>query len=195
MNAEQTLQQSETRTREALEKASQAELARHTSEIENARLSEEVKRYKLHLEFLEQEISRAGESIQALESQIEESRRAATHSRRLAEQYKDALAESRAREAGREEGKRIGLMRGYSDGRLKGWQAGKSEGFVQGRTVGIEQGRQEGEELGRMDERERALQAFDRFLVRGSGNGSRSGMSDAGEETNSVPVSHSKHDR
>lgn len=188
VQAEQVLQQSETRAREAIERAVAAERARHVTEIENARLGEETKRYKLHVDFIEQELRRTVADMQSLETQLEESKRVASRSRRLAEQYKDALTESRAREEGREEGKRIGLMRGYSDGRLKGWQAGKSEGFAQGRSAGIEQGRQEGEEVGRMDERERALQAFDRFLAGTSrGAGSRSEMSEAsGEGANVV---------
>ena len=57
-------------------------------------------------------------------------------------------------------------------------------------SVGIEEGRQEGEEYGRMDEREKALQAFDRFL---SGNlkqtGSRSGMSDGSGDVDNIAVS------
>ena len=164
-DAESAAQLAQSRERDAAAKIVLSEQARYRSELDNARLQEEIKRYTMQIDMMQKQVEQAQDEIKTLSAQREEAEEAAAKARETARQYKQALSDTRAREEGREEGRRMGLMRGYSDGQLEGWQTGRQEGFEEGRTFGKVEGKKEGEKEGRTQERKRALQEFDRFVV------------------------------
>ncbi|KII92068.1 hypothetical protein PLICRDRAFT_36838 [Plicaturopsis crispa FD-325 SS-3] len=112
------------------------------------------------------------------------------HGRMLGEQAAVKQAQSEGWEAGREVGREEAQEEAFEAGRADGFEAGRFDGFEEGRKLGYDEGRKVGKEEGRKlgkeeglvqgrnegrkEERQNAMQAFDRFLATEDDNDPRS---------------------
>lgn len=179
--AEQRAAQAEARMRDMNLKIGAADAARRTSELDSTRLKEEMKRFQLQIDSLERDLKRAQENARLLEKRRAEAEENAAKSRDGARKFQIALADSQARDEGREDARRMEIQKWYDIGRQEGWDAGRKEGFQEGKSLGFKQGKlvgfeegrsagrergwDEGLQEGKREEREHALQAFDKFLA------------------------------
>jgi hypothetical protein len=183
----------ETRVRELQIRLSSTDISRHQAELDATRSKEEIRRYQMQAEISERELQRIRADNTTLTRQRENAERESSKAREQAREYLQRIREYEARDDGREEGRRIGIRKGYNAGweecwpvahaeghslgfeagQAEGYSEGHSEGFDAGRLAGFEEGRKkgradgmyEGMERGRKEERELALDAFDKFLA------------------------------
>ena len=103
--------------------------------------------------------------FQARQEGREEGRRLEA-TRRYNDGREDGFEDGRAEgfEQGHAEGFEEGRTEGYASGRSEGYNAGRLIGFEEGRKVGWNEGYDEGLQTGRKQEREHALNAFDKFM-------------------------------
>lgn len=199
--AESRVQFSESRALELQMRLSSSDASRHQAELDSARSKEELRRYQMKLEISERELLRVRGNVAILTRQKEDAEREANKARDLSRDYLQKIREYEAREDGREEGRRIGQRKGYnvgweecwpvahaeghgegygagrsegySDGHAKGYKAGKVVGYDEAKKKAKAEGFSEGLDRGRKEERERALDAFDKLLAQEVGdNGS-----------------------
>lgn len=178
--AEQRAEHAETRAREMASRIGVAENGQHTAELHSIRSKEEMQRLQMNLETMQRELRRANEDIDTLEAKKLEVEQHAAKSRDVAKKFQMALNDFQAREEAMEDTRRLEIQRWYDIGRQEGWDAGredgfeegKEEGFRNGKKYGLEEGRRTGRERGwregsaqgQKEERQRALEAFDKFL-------------------------------
>jgi len=192
----------ESRVRELQMKLSNSEATKHSADLETERARDETSRLKMQMEMLEREVQRLRNSLSNMTKRKDDAEREASESQDVARKAEQRLREYEAEQEGRDEGRRLASKKNYDagwrecwpvaheDGRTQGYEEGHGEGYAKGRTdakltfyeegrkKGKSEGFQEGIERGMREERDRALEEFDKFL----------------EEEVSASV-HERHDR
>lgn len=121
----------EQRARELVIRFKEANEGRLAAQQDTARVSEELRLYKLQLENAQREILRAQELLDTVEAQRHEAEEAAARARTTARKLKEEKVVQLAREQGRVEGIREGIERG----RVAGYEEGRAEGYSRGRSA------------------------------------------------------------
>ncbi|KAI0784852.1 hypothetical protein C8Q75DRAFT_777874 [Abortiporus biennis] len=121
----------EKKVKEAVLRFKDANNARLAAQQDSARLTEELRLYKIQLDKAQKEILKAQELLDAVEAQRCEAEEAAARARSTARKLKEEKIMALAREEGRREGIEEGIARG------------RSLGFEEGRAAGYERGRAE----------------------------------------------------
>ena len=178
----------ESRVRELQMKLSNSEAAKHSADLETERARDESHRLKMQMDMMEREVQRLRNSLSNMTKKKDEAEREASDAQGTARKAEQRLREYEAEQEGRDEGRRLaskkhydagwrecwpvaheeGRTRGYEEGHEEGHSKGRSEAkltfYEEGRKKGKLEGYQEGIERGTREERDRALQEFDRFL-------------------------------
>ena len=178
----------ESRVRELQMKLSNSEAAKHSEELETERARDETHRFKMQMDMMEREVQRLRNSLSNMTKKKDEAERDASEAHDTARKAEQRLREYEAEQGGREEGRRLASKKNYDagwrecwpvaheEGRTQGYEQGHGEGYVrgrseakltfyeEGRTKGKMEGYQEGIERGMREERDRALEEFDKFL-------------------------------
>lgn len=192
----------ESRVRELQMKLMNTEATKHSADLETERARDETHRLKMQMEKLEREVQRLRNSLTNMTKRKDDAEREASDAQDMARKAEQRLREFEAEQEGRDEGRRLASKKNYDhgwrecwpvaheEGRGQGYEQGHEEGFTkgkaeakltfyeEGRKKGKLEGYQEGLERGTREERDRALQEFDKFL----------------EEEVSASV-HERHDR
>ncbi|KAI0307199.1 hypothetical protein B0F90DRAFT_535712 [Multifurca ochricompacta] len=103
----------ERRAREAIQRFKAINEARVTAQQDASRANEELRLYKLQLEYAQKEIFKAQEILDSLEAQRHDAETSAAKARSIARKLK----EESLMDLAREEGRRIGLQEGLARGR------------------------------------------------------------------------------
>jgi hypothetical protein len=114
--------ENERRTREAIQRFKAINEARLAAQQDAARAKEELRLYKLQLEYAQQEIFKAQEILDSLETQRHDAEASAAKARNVARKLKEETLVDLARE----EGRRIGLQEGIARGRTLGSENARS---------------------------------------------------------------------
>lgn len=130
----------EARARELVVRFKEAHEGRMAAKQEAARLSEELRLYKLQLENAQREISRAQELLDAVEAQRNEAEEAAARARSTARKLKEEKVVQIARDQGRIEGIKEGMERGKN----LGYDEGREDGYARGRAAAAKEFVQKG---------------------------------------------------
>lgn len=178
----------ESRARELQMKLTNSEAAKHSEGLETERARDEAHRLKMQMDMMERELHRLRNSLSNMTKKKDEAEREASDAHDAARKAEQRLREFEAEQEGREEGRRLaskkhydagwrecwsvaheeGRTQGYEEGHGEGYAKGRSEAkltfYEEGRTKGKLEGYQEGIERGTREERDRALQEFDKFL-------------------------------
>lgn len=192
----------ESRVRELQMKLTNSEAAKHSADNETERAKDEAHRLKMQMDMVEREVQRLRNSLASMTKRKDDAEREASEAHDMVRKTEQRLREYEAEQEGRDEGRRLaskknydagwrecwpvaheeGRTQGYNEGREEGLSKGRAEAkltcYEEGRKKGKVEGYQEGIERGMREERDRALQEFDRFL----------------EEEVSASV-HERHDR
>ncbi|KAI9428548.1 hypothetical protein H4582DRAFT_1830575, partial [Lactarius indigo] len=108
----QRADENERRAREAIQRFKAINEARLSAQQDAARAKEELRLYKIQLEYAQQEIFKAQDILDSLESQRHDAEASAAKARNVARKLKEETLVDLARE----EGRRIGLQEGISRG-------------------------------------------------------------------------------
>jgi hypothetical protein len=112
----------ERRAREAIQRFRAINEARVTAQQDAARANEEIRMYKLQLDYAQKEIFRAQEILESLETQRHDAESSAAKARNVARK----LREEGLVDLAREEGHRLGLQEGLSRARRLGFDQARS---------------------------------------------------------------------
>jgi hypothetical protein len=112
----------ERRAREAIQRFRAINEARVAAQQDAARANEELRMYKLQLDYAQKEIFRAQEILESLESQRHDAESSAAKARNVARK----LREESIVDLAREEGHRLGLQEGLSRSRRLGFDQARS---------------------------------------------------------------------
>ncbi|KAH9006859.1 hypothetical protein EDB86DRAFT_3069557 [Lactarius hatsudake] len=112
----QRADENERRAREAIQRFKAINEARLSAQQDASRAKEELSLYKIQLEYAQQEIFKAQDILDSLESQRHDAEASAAKARNVARKLKEETLVDLARE----EGRRIGLQEGISRGRRLG---------------------------------------------------------------------------
>ncbi|KAI9448071.1 hypothetical protein H4582DRAFT_58651 [Lactarius indigo] len=118
----QRADENERRAREAIQRFKAINEARLSAQQDAARAKEELRLYKIQLEYAQQEIFKAQDILDSLESQRHDAEASAAKARNVARKLKEETLVDLARE----EGRRIGLQEGISRGRSLGVEHARS---------------------------------------------------------------------
>lgn len=178
----------ESRVRELQMKLANSDATKHSADLETERAKDESHRLKMHMEMVEREVQRLRNSLNNMTKRKDEAEREASEAQGTARKAEQRLREYEAEQEGRDEGRRLASKKNYDagwrecwpvaheEGRTQGYEEGRGEGFASGRSEAkltfYEEGRkkgklegyQEGIEKGTREERDRALEEFDKFL-------------------------------
>jgi hypothetical protein len=178
----------ESRVRELQMKLTNSDAGKHSAELETERARDESHRLKMQMDTIEREVQRLRSSLNNMTKRKDEAEMEASEARDAARKAEQRLREYEAEQEGRDEGRRLASKKNYDagwrecwpvaheEGRTQGYQEGHGEGcakgrseakltfYEEGRKKGKLEGYQEGIERGTREERDRALQEFDRFL-------------------------------
>lgn len=178
----------ESRVRELQMKLTNSEAAKHSEGLETERARDEAHRLKMQMDMMEREVQRLRNSLNNMTKRKDEAEREASEAQDAARRAEQRLREYEAEQGGRDEGRRLaskknydagwrecwpaaheeGRTQGYEEGHVEGYAKGRSEAkltfYEEGRTKGKLEGYQEGIERGMREERDRALEEFDKFL-------------------------------
>ena len=178
----------ESRVRELQMKLTNSEATKHSADLETERARDESHRLKMQMEMLEREVQRLRNSLSNMTKRKDDAEREASDAHDASRKAEQRLREYEAEQEGRDEGRRLASKKNYDngwrecwpvaheDGRTQGYEEGHGEGFTKGRAdakltfyeegrkKGKLEGYQEGLERGTREERDRALQEFDKFL-------------------------------
>jgi len=178
----------ESRVRELQMKLTNSEATKHSVELETERARDEAHRIKMQMDMMEREVQRLRNSLNNMTKKKDEAEREASDAQGTARKAEQRLREYEAEQEGRDEGRRLASKKNYDagwrecwpvaheDGRVQGYGEGHEEGhakgrseakltyYEEGRKKGKLEGYQEGLERGTKEERDRALEEFDRFL-------------------------------
>ncbi|KAF9648586.1 hypothetical protein BDM02DRAFT_2214521 [Thelephora ganbajun] len=178
----------ESRVRELQMKLTNSEAAKHSADLETERARDESHRLKMQMEMLEREAQRLRNSLNNMTKKKDEAEREASEAQESSRKAEQRLREYEAEQEGRDEGRRLASKKNYDagwrecwsvaheEGRTHGYEEGHGEGhakgraeakltfYEEGRKKGKLEGYQEGIERGMREERDRALEQFDRFL-------------------------------
>lgn len=192
----------ESRVRELQMKLTNSEATKHSADLETERAKDETHRLKMQIGSLERELRGLRHSLTNMTKRKDDAEREASEAHDTARKAEQRLREYEAEQEGREEGRRLASKKNYDAGWRECWpvahEEGRTQGYAEGHDEGLAKGRaeakitvyeegrkkgklegyQEGIERGTREERDRALQEFDRFL----------------EEEVSASV-HQRHDR
>ena len=114
--------ENERRAREAVQRFKAINEARLTAQQDAARAKEELRLYKLQLEYAQREIFKAQDILDSLETQRHDAEASAAKARNVARKLKEETLVDLARE----EGRRIGLQEGIARGRTLGSENARS---------------------------------------------------------------------
>jgi hypothetical protein len=114
--------ENERRAREAIQRFKAINEARLSAQQDAARAKEELRLYKLQLEYAQQEIFKAQDILDSLETQRHDAEASAAKARNVARKLKEETLVDLARE----EGRRIGLQEGIARGRRLGSENARS---------------------------------------------------------------------
>lgn len=192
----------ESRVRELQMKLTNSEATKHSADLDTERAKDECHRMKMQMDMLDREVQRLRNSLANMTKRKDDAEREASEAHDTARKAEQRLREYEAEQEGRDEGRRLASKKNYDagwrecwpvaheEGRAQGYNEGHDEGinkgkadaklafYEEGRKKGKLEGYQEGIERGTREERDRALQQFDKFL----------------EEEVSASV-HDRHDR
>ena len=178
----------ESRVRELQMKLTNSEATKHSADLETERARDESHRLKMQMEMMEREVQRLRSSLNNMTKRKDEAERDASEAHDATRKAEQRLREYEAEQEGRDEGRRLASKKNYDagwrecwpvaleEGRTHGFEEGHEEGYAKGRSeaklTSYEEGRkkgklegyQEGIDRGTREERDRALQEFDRFL-------------------------------
>ena len=178
----------ESRVRELQMKLTNADAAKHSVGLETERAKDEAHRLKMQMDTMEREVQRLRNSLNNMTKKKDEAEREASEAHDAARKAEQRLREYEAEQEGRDEGRRLAGKKNYDagwrecwpvaheEGRARGYEQGHEEGHTKGRAeaklTSYEEGRkkgklegyQEGIERGTREERDRALEEFDKFL-------------------------------
>ena len=178
----------ESRVRELQMKLTNSEAAKHSEGLETERARDEAHRLKMQMDMMEREVQRLRNSLNNMTKRKDEAEREASEAQDAARRAEQRLREYEAEQEGRDEGRRLASKKNYDagwrecwpaaheEGRTQGYEEGHGEGYAkgrseakltfyeEGRTKGKLEGYQEGIERGMREERDRALEEFDKFL-------------------------------
>ncbi|KAH9179742.1 hypothetical protein EDB89DRAFT_2062782 [Lactarius sanguifluus] len=118
----QRADENERRAREAIQRFKAINEARLSAQQDASRAKEELRLYKIQLEYAQQEIFKAQDILDSLESQRHDAEASAAKARNVARKLKEETLVDLARE----EGRRIGLQEGISRGRRLGVEHARS---------------------------------------------------------------------
>ncbi|OCH88274.1 hypothetical protein OBBRIDRAFT_795405 [Obba rivulosa] len=174
-NVESARHQAELDAARAREEVKRFQMLAEAAEREARRAEGETQRLERLRAGAEHDATEAREAARTAQQAVREfqARESGRAERRRAEVQKnyndgreDGFEDGRATgyETGHMEGFQAGKDEGYETGRSEGFNAGRLAGFEEGKKVGWAEGFAEGKEQGQHEERERALEAFDRFL-------------------------------
>jgi len=140
------------------------------------------------MEMMEREVQRLRNSLSNMTKRKDEAEREVSEAQDASRKAQQRLREYEAEQEGRDEGRRLaskknydagwrecwpvaheeGRTHGYEEGHGEGYSKGRSEAkltfYEEGRIKGKLEGYQEGIERGMREERDRALEEFDKFL-------------------------------
>ena len=178
----------ESRVRELQMKLTNCDAAKHSADLETERARDESHRLKMQMDMLEREVRGLRNSLASMTKRKDEAEREASDLQDAKRKAEQRLREYEAEQEGRDEGRRLASKKNYDagwrecwpvaheDGRTHGFEEGHEEGltkgradakltfYEEGRKKGKLEGYQEGLDRGTREERDRALQEFDRFL-------------------------------
>jgi len=178
----------ESRVRELQMKLSNSEATKHSADLETERARDDSHRVKIQMELLEREVQRLRNSLSNMTKKKDDAEREASNAHDTARKAEQRLREYEAEQEGRDEGRRLASKKNYDagwrecwavaheEGRTRGFEEGHEEGYAKGRSEAklnsYEEGRKKGKlegyhegiERGMREERDRALEEFDRFL-------------------------------
>jgi hypothetical protein len=175
--AQRRAQQAEAREASTIARLTAVEAAQHQAEHDALKWKEDSKRCEQAMESAERQVRCAKADMRTLERQRYEAKEEASRNREEATRHQFALKDYQAREEGREQGHRLAIQKWFDEGKDEGWEAGHEEGYEEGYgegrsrgynegfKAGRNQGFQSGREQGREEERQNALDAFDKFLA------------------------------
>ncbi|KAI9466976.1 hypothetical protein BJY52DRAFT_1235665 [Lactarius psammicola] len=118
----QRADENERRAREAIQRFKAINEARLAAQQDAARANEELNLYKIQLEYAQQEIFKAQDILDSLETQRHDAEASAAKARNVARKLKEETLVDLARE----EGRRIGLQEGITRGRRLGMENARS---------------------------------------------------------------------
>ncbi|KAF8272462.1 hypothetical protein EI94DRAFT_1718097 [Lactarius quietus] len=118
----QRADENERRARDAIQRFKAINEARLAAQQDAARAKEELRLYKLQLEYAQQEIFKAQDILDSLEAQRHDAEASAANARSVARKLKEESLVDLARE----EGRRIGLQEGIARGRRLGSENARS---------------------------------------------------------------------
>lgn len=178
----------ESRVRELQMKLTNSEATKHSADLETERARDESHRLKMQMDMQERELQRLRNSLGNMTKRKDDAERDASEAHDTARKVEQRLREYEAEQEGRDEGRRLASKKNYDagwrecwpvaheEGRTQGYEHGHEEGFTKGRADAkltfYEEGRkkgklegfQEGLDKGMREERDRALEEFDKFL-------------------------------
>ena len=178
----------ESRVRELQMKLTNSEAAKHSADLDTERARDEAHRTKMQMDMLERDVQRLRNSLINMTKRKDDAEREASEAQDMARKTEQRLREYEAEREGRDEGRWLASKKNYDAGWRECWSVahgeGRTQGFEEGHTEGISKGRaeakltfyeegrkkgklegyQEGIERGMREERDRALEEFDRFL-------------------------------
>ncbi|EMD37737.1 hypothetical protein CERSUDRAFT_83469 [Gelatoporia subvermispora B] len=174
-NAESARHAAELDTARAREEVKRYQLLIEAAERETRRLQAELQRQERLRAEAEQSATEVRETARVAQQALREyqARDSGRAERRRAEVQKnyndgreDGFEDGRATgyEAGYDEGFQAGKDEGFQSGHREGFDTGMLTGFEEGKKAGWSEGFAEGKDQGQREERERALEAFDRFV-------------------------------
>lgn len=121
----------ESKTKEAVIRFKEANDARFVAQADVARLTEELRLYKVALDTAQKEIFKAQEVLQEVEGRRSEAEEEVTRLRRKLRK----LNEEKMLEIAREEGRKQGLREGMEMGKDIGYLHGRNKGYLNGRVT------------------------------------------------------------
>lgn len=171
--AEARAQQAEERASNVNARLTAVEAARYQADHDALRWKEDFKRCEQAVESTEREVRHVKADLRTLEGQRYEAEEEASRYKEEAMKYQFALKDYQAKQEGKEYGHRLAVQKWFDEGKEEGWEVGHEEGYEEGRNIGYkegfkdgrDQGFHSGREHGREEERQNALDAFDKFLA------------------------------
>ena len=147
--------------------AEKEELRRTSNELEG-----EVRTYQMQMEAARRDVRSLQAELEGKHREMEELRYEEARALETVKKYQRSLHDLQLQMREQDVQMQTALDRWYDSGRDEGYQEGYDDGYKAGRKIGIKEGTKrgrregmrEGIEQGKHEERQNAIEAFDRFL-------------------------------
>ncbi|KAF5380375.1 hypothetical protein D9615_004500 [Tricholomella constricta] len=167
-DAELRAHYAESNEKQVSTKLVEAESAILRAEAERERSVSESQQYQIELESAERELQCLKIDVRRAERLKDGFEEANTKAEELNIHYRNKLSKWQIREDTIQHEHQIEMMKsfdeGWTEGNEEGFKEGRNYGYQEGRIAGRTEGLREGKERGQIEEREKALEAFDKFL-------------------------------